>query len=229
MVSASGLLIFSNRVVFMRLKINLYFIVAGALVILAACSTTPTQGIPPSTATIQVIESTATGEPSTPVVAPTVESTQAEMPYPSPTERIVPTDQPKSYPPPEAANSTPQVTYAVPEVTQDNGVVIGQLLDTNTGEPLAFQSVYLGVKIPLTPGPAYNYAIQEQSSPHTVSDAEGRFAMGDVKPGSYILMIYHPSSATVIMEPNSDRELEVIVTAGELLDLGPVKGIPPVQ
>lgn len=216
---------FPQRDTYMRLRIDLQIFAVVPLALLVSCSTTPTQGLPNPTATRHSIASTATGESSFPEVEPT----QTGLPYPSPTAREDPTDEPRSYPAPPTYNATPQITYVVPQVTQDKGVVIGRLLDINTNEPLPFQSVYLGIKIPLTPGPAYNYALSEASSPSTLSDEDGRFAIGDVEPGEYILMLFHPSGVTVIMVPNSDRELDVIVTAGEMLDLGEVKGTAPVD
>jgi hypothetical protein len=101
------------------------------------------------------------------------------------------------------------------------------MLDLNTGEPMRFVHVYLGKKIFLTPGPGYNYGLQEKSSPHTQTDENGRFAIGDVPPGTYLLMIFTPRSASVVMEPNTDREMDVVVEAGETHDVGEVKALPP--
>ena len=115
----------------------------------------------------------------------------------------------------------------MPTPSSDSGVVTGVLVSVENGEPLAFQTIYLGHKIYLTPGPGYNYGLQEQSSPHNVTTPEGEFAIGDVPPGEYIVMIFTPFGASVVMQPNSDRELDVVVIAGETLDLGTMEALQP--
>jgi hypothetical protein len=157
---------------------------------------------------------------------PSPESNAYPYPYPMPmTELILPTKD-ASYPAPPPT-PTFGVPYEVPEVTADKGAVIGKLVDINTGEPLAYQKVYLGFKIPLTPGPGVNYGLQELSSPQTITDEQGRFAIGDIEPGSYIVIAFHPAAISVVMQPNSDLELDVVVSAGELQDLGTLEVQPP--
>lgn len=161
-----------------------------------------------------------------------------ETPYPSPessaypypgalpaTELILPTRD-ASYPAPPPT-PTFGVPYEVPEVAADKGVVIGRLVDINTDEPLAYQKVYLGFKIPLTPGPGVNYGLQELSSPQTITDEQGRFAIGDIEPGSYIVIAFHPAAISVVLMPNSDLELDVVVSAGQFQDLGDLAVEPP--
>jgi hypothetical protein len=163
---------------------------------------------------------------STETPYPSTESSAYPYPYPLPvTELILPTRD-ASYPAP-LPTPTFGVPYEVPEATADKGAVIGRLVDINTGEPLAFQKVYLGFKIPLTPGPGVNYGLQEQSSPQTITDEQGRFAIGDIDPGSYILIAFHPAAISVVLMPNSDLELDVVVSAGQFQDLGELKVEPP--
>jgi hypothetical protein len=200
------------------------FVVVCLAFTLAACSAS-TQEIPAPSTTQGRLESTDTSAPSETITVPQAE----ESPYPSPTAREVPIASPQSYPQPNSSSQTPQVDYIVPEPSDDKGVVLGQLINSYTDMPLPFQSVYLGKKIPLTPGPGYSYTLQERSSPHTVTNEDGKFALGDVAPGTYIIMIFHPFATSVIMEPNSDRELEIVVSAGKVLDLGEIKGLPPVE
>jgi hypothetical protein len=115
----------------------------------------------------------------------------------------------------------------IPEPSDTTGVVTGQMLDANTGEPMRFVHVYLGKRIFLTPGPGYTYGLQEKSSPHTQTDENGLFAIGDIPPGTYLLMIFTPHSASVVMEPNTDREKDIVITAGSTLELGEVDALPP--
>lgn len=191
------------------------------MLILPACGPT-SQETPTEVVTEQGLETEETEE------ILQVEGEFTPYPYPTPRDMSIPT--PRTYPGPNNdTNSEPQVVYVVPEPTGSTGVVIGKLLDVNTGDPLPYHTVYLGVKIPLTPGPGFTYGLQEMSSPHTMTDEEGRFALGEVEPGVYILMIFHPEAATVVMEPNSDRELDISVVAGQIVDLEEVEGLTPLQ
>ncbi|MCI0519614.1 MAG: carboxypeptidase-like regulatory domain-containing protein [Chloroflexi bacterium] len=147
-------------------------------------------------------------------------------PYPLPTKYIEPT--PRSYPEPQGGEAAVQ-EFTIPAPTADKGVVTGRLFDNNTGEPLAFQTVYLAKRIMLTPGPGYTYGITEKASPHTITLPDGRFAMGEVKPDTYILMIYTPHKTTVVMQPNTDMEMDVVVEAGGVLDLGDIKALSPLE
>lgn len=164
------------------------------------------------------------------IQAPGTPEVQASspQPYPYPSPEPFVTRTPRSYPAPQEnvsiATATPLV---VPTASADSGVVTGKLINLETGEPIAFQSVYLGTKNYLTPGPGYTYTLQENSSPHTLSDENGMFAIGAVPPGEYILMIFTPFGATVVMQPNSDRELDVVIKAGEVLDLGTMEALEP--
>jgi hypothetical protein len=214
----------------MKNRTQVFLLLILLVSVLAGCSRT---GLP-ATAEIQVTQPSASevpiAYPSPVSSSPPETSSQSQegTPYPAPTEYVYETATLPSYPVPRSGTSafTPQ-TFDVPEPTADKGVVTGTMLDLNTGEPMRFVWIYLGKKIFLTPGPGYNYALQEKSSPHTQSDENGRFAIGDVPPGNYLLMIFTPRSASVVMVPNTDREQEVVVEAGETNDVGEVKALPP--
>lgn len=164
------------------------------------------------------------------VEAPNTPEVQASspQPYPYPSPEPFVTRTPRSYPAPQEdvsiATATPLV---VPTASADSGVVTGKLLNIETKEPIAFQSVYLAKKNFLTPGPGYTYTLKENSSPHSLTNEEGAFAIGNVPPGDYILMIFTPFGSTVVMQPNSDRELDLVVTAGLVLDIGVMEALEP--
>lgn len=151
--------------------------------------------------------------------------TPEPYPYPAPPTYIAAT--PRTYPAPDNVTIIPPTPFTVPEPGDDTGVVTGVLIDIETGEPLAFQSVYLGFKIYLTPGPGYSYGLQEFSSPHTITTPDGEFAIGNVPPGEYLLIVFTPFGISVVMQPNSDRELDVVVSAGEVVDLGTMEALKP--
>lgn len=160
-------------------------------------------------------------------ISPGVQSSSPQ-PYPYPSPEPFVTRTPRSYPGPQEnvsiATATPLV---VPTASADSGVVTGKLINSETGNPIAFQSVYLGMKNYLTPGPGYTYTLQENSSPHSLTNEDGEFAIANVPPGEYILMIFTPFGATVVMQPNSDRELDLVVTAGKVLDIGTMEALEP--
>jgi nitrous oxide reductase accessory protein NosL len=178
---------------------------------------TPTQAEPAKTAEVQEAQPTQ----------PQVQATDSQA-YPYPSPQAFMTRTPRTYPEPQnnvaISTATPIV---VPTAGKDTGVVTGVLINTETGEPMAYQSVYLGMRIYLTPGPGYTYALQEASSPHAITAEDGEFAIGDVPPGDYILMIFTPFGASVVMQPNTDRELDVKVAAGQVLDVGTLEAVQP--
>lgn len=202
----------------MRSYTKLSYLIIFA-VLLVACQAS-TSGDP--------IETESTEEMTTEATAPVSESNSAEGAYPSSGRVRLPSATPQVYPEPGNGDAQQnfEVEFVAPEPGDDTGVVIGQVLDQDTGEPIAFTSVYLGFKIFLTPE-GYNYGYQEQSSPHTITNHEGKFGIGDVPPGSYLVMITTPHGMSMIMEPNSDQEFEVSVEAGQTTDIGTREGLLP--
>jgi hypothetical protein len=170
-------------------------------------------------------------ENPTPVSASTPTSMQVaeDTPgaYPLPERYVSPT---LSYPlPPTEVPVYANSEFTIPEPDDDSGVVIGQLIDIDTNEFLAGQSVYLGQKIFHTPGPDYSIGVQEMSSPHTIANSEGRFALGDVEPGEYVILVWTPFNAYIITDPITNIEVEVRVNAGETLDLGVLMAKNPLE
>lgn len=194
------------------------------LLILAGCR--PAAGTPPTpTAAQQPVEQTEPAEVQS-TQAPQLQPTQSEAyPYPAPPTYLPAT--PRTYPAPDNVTVIPATPFTIPEPGSDTGVVTGIMVDAETGEPLGSQSVYLGYKVFLTPGPGYTYALQEMSSPHTLSTPDGEFAIGDVPPGQYILMIFTPFGVSVVMQPNTDREMDIVVEAGQVVDLGALEAVKP--
>jgi hypothetical protein len=206
----------------MKIRYTIYLFIFVALLMVAGCNR---GGLPSPVATQASIPGTNTPEPAAPESTEKIGGADA---YPGPTKFVYLSPTLPSYPVPRSGTDmyTP-VPFNVPEPSAGTGVVVGQMMDSNTGEPMKFYHIYLGKRIYMTPGPGYTYALQEKSSPHAQSDENGRFAIGDVPPGSYLLMIFTPHSVSVVMEPNTDREKDIVVEAGKTLELGEVEAVPP--
>ena len=108
------------------------------------------------------------------------------------------------------------------------GGVTGRLVLKSTGEPLGGYAIYLGERLPISPGDQYAITVQQNSSPHVEIDSSGYFGFSDVKPGTYALVLWSPIKSTIIADAkNPDKELEVVITAGQIVDLGTVASDPP--
>jgi hypothetical protein len=204
---------------------KLYLVTLILVLLLSACgraTPAPTQEISmpveqpqtPPTPAVQVTETEAAAE-------------EVPYPYPFPTPIV-----PYVYEAPYALPPTPvppglDIVYVEPSHGADTGAVKGILIDEDTGEPLSFQAVYLGTKVLMAVGDGFTITVQERTSPQTMSDAEGRFGIGDVPPGPYFVLIWTPFDASIIIDPETGREMEITIEAGQTLDLGELKGINP--
>lgn len=124
-------------------------------------------------------------------------------------------------PPGEAPVATaPAVITTPPTPAQDSGVVVGRLVSRAASSPLASQTVYLGERLPLEPGPGYLITLEQEGSPHTTTDANGRFVFASISPGDYPLIIWTPFRSLVVPDAGGQEEFTVTVTAGGTTDLG---------
>ncbi len=114
----------------------------------------------------------------------------------------------------------------VPTPGKDTGVVTGRLIFTGTDKPVQENMVYLGFKIYLTPGPDYTFGLTQNNSPHVATDPNGRFILGDVPPGTYFVVLWSLSGASLATLPGKTESLEITVKPGEVLDLGTLEVNP---
>lgn len=135
----------------------------------------------------------------------------------SPTPGTSPLDSPLTKP--LAPAEPKQVTLTDSSL----GGVTGRFILQSTGQPTGGFAIYLGEQLPLEPGPAYAVTVQQNSSPKAVTDADGRFAFADVKPGTYALVLWTPFNSVVVPDPNDPaKELQVVITAGQVTQIGDV-------
>ena len=147
-------------------------------------------------------------------------------PYPATTPNRVAPTPPYPAPTEDAAKPT-GIPFSAPMPSEGNGVVIGQVIDKDTGEPMVHFSMVLGEMIPMTPGPDYSIGVHERSSPRAYTDNEGRFAIGDVPPGTYVLLVWTPFQMTVMQDAETGSDLQVNVFSGQTIELGIIESIPP--
>ena len=128
------------------------------------------------------------------------------------------------YPPGTLAASPSEAipTIVIPKPDENNGVVVGQLVMRGSGTLLVGLPVYLGQLLPMDPEPAYLVTVQENSSPHTTSDGDGRFALS-AAPGDYVFMIWTPIHSRVVINPATNKVWEVSVKAGETTNVGKIE------
>lgn len=128
-----------------------------------------------------------------------------------------------AYPGPAAANTSANLPTRtpLPQPSGNAGTVTGRIMQSSTGAPLEGPAVYLGDLSPMTPGPDYLITMQQNSSPHAPIDRDGYFAVTNVKPGTYGLVIWSPIRSTIVADPAKNlKELLVTVKPGEITDTG---------
>lgn len=108
----------------------------------------------------------------------------------------------------------------IPTPAVSTGVIAGRIVSATTGSPLASYALYLGEILPLEPGPEYLVTLQVETSPRTTTDSQGYFAMGDIEPGIYPLIIWTPFKSLVIPDTSGEKELQVLITAEKITDVG---------
>lgn len=109
----------------------------------------------------------------------------------------------------------------LPKPSANTGTVSGRIIQASTGGPLQGPAIYLADVAPMTPGPDYLITIQQNSSPHVLMDRDGYFALMNLKPGTYGLVIWSPIQSAIVPDPTKNlKELLVTVKPGEITDVG---------
>jgi hypothetical protein len=185
------------------------------------------------------------GEMPITVIAPDEseqDQTEELLPYPAPEEEPA-TQGEGAYPPPPPTRISPypeplgtetspeevveEGPFTIPEPGEDSGVVVGQMLRYGTDEPLGGYTIYLAELVPLDPGDGYLVSLQQGKSPNAKSYSDGRFAIGDVPPGTYTVVLWTPFDANSVKDEKTGMEIQIVVEAGKTLELGPLEVVWP--
>jgi len=167
---------------------------------------------------------------------------EEQLPYPAPDEEPA-TQVDGAYPPPPPTRvspypETPQSEaspsaeieagpFTIPEPGEDSGVVVGQMFRYGTDEPLGGYTIYLAELLPLDPGDGYLVSLQQGKSPNAKSYPDGMFAIGDVPPGTYTIVLWTPFDANSVKDEETGMEIQIDVEAGKTLELGPLEIVWP--
>lgn len=131
---------------------------------------------------------------------------------------IAPVAEPSSPPPGPTPISTPVPT---------RGAITGQLIGRESGRPAGGAIVYLGNISYLQPDSIPVITMRQRASPHTMADESGYFALLDLEPGTYALILWTPMNSSVIDDPETGETLLVTVEAGVITELGKITVILP--
>lgn len=67
------------------------------------------------------------------------------------------------------------------------------------------------------------------NSPKDLVREDGQFAINNVEPGEYVLMLWAPHSSSFVPDAqNPDAQLTIRVWAGQIVDIG-TRAVPPPQ
>ncbi len=127
-----------------------------------------------------------------------------------------------AYPAPQEPTQGPALTD--PAVTPDpnQGVVRGVLMvrKGGTAQPVASQTLYLAEILKDDAGVERAASVDRQTSPRTMTNAEGHFVFVNVPPGRYGLVLDTVVDSYLLNDPASGGSLLVETTAGQEVALG---------
>jgi hypothetical protein len=150
------------------------------------------------------------------IVLPFLVQCQAQQATVSPlTTPVSPLDSPLDPP-----DSSPVLDNLSPP-DADKATAYGQAVDAVTQEPLSFMSVRLAEVFRGAEEGAF--VLDEATSPGTMTDSEGRFALQNVEPNEYVVIVGDVNvSYGIVATPSGDAQVWDL-PAGELVDLGVIE------
>jgi len=115
----------------------------------------------------------------------------------------------------------------IPTPGTGTGVVVGVVYDIEDKTALSNQTIFLGDVIHPTVGTGFSIGIDQAISPNTVTNQDGEFAIGGIKPGEYVIMAWTPFQSSVVLDPATNQPLVIIVEPNKTITLGDLKVTNP--
>lgn len=124
----------------------------------------------------------------------------------------------------ETSSTVEPVKLVIPTPGTDTAVVTGKILSTETGKPPeAILFLSKNITVGRTDIPAV-LSFSYQSSPRAIIDTEGIFYFQDVPEGTYAITLWTPPDNAFFIPDDSGQDYKwVVVTPGQLIELGDVK------
>lgn len=143
-------------------------------------------------------------------------------------EAVQPTaTQPSSFVSPlNSPIATPRPTPTFPSPAKDKAAVRGGLMSLATQRPIAETNVYLTLGVgEQGDQPPHVLAGPQENDIRGFTDERGWFAIDDVPPGTYILIIWAPLHWVVLSTGEGDMATptSLVLEAGQVLDLGEMR------
>lgn len=197
---------------------RIWLVLAATLLLasaMAGCSSPGNQAQPASTTQPAPADSTAGAQQNGAYPGPAAQAYPAPgLPaYPGPGQELVPTEAPPGRQP-----------EPVPTPASGLAVVHGRIYDIATDQP-----IYDGVLVYLSKVVATNstdmdaVSLDRENDPNVVPDIEGGFAIADVPPGRYGIVVQGPLNQYMTrFGDNRNKDVIIVVEAGQTLDLGKI-------
>ncbi len=196
------------------------------VLLLAACAgrNRDTPPAPPTPATSETAPAAPTPGES-PAAAPDQPAAESPLAAPNTSPLAQPNQSPLAQPP-ASPLGTPT---AVPQVETEpgTGAVTGVLLVQTdegikpvSGMIIAVANVLTNTELTNDAEAAAAFRYMQQDSPQTNTDEDGFFAIRDVPPGRYGLVLDLVMSSYILRQPGAGGDLVIAVEADEQVDLG---------
>jgi hypothetical protein len=110
----------------------------------------------------------------------------------------------------------------LPPPAESKGSITGRIINAATGQEVVGISIYLGTIQPMGSDGGQIVTMREKASPQTLSNIGGYFAIRDVEPGVYALILWTPFNSVVVPDPVTGQEFLITVEDGKITELGDV-------
>lgn len=129
---------------------------------------------------------------------------------------------------PDSQNRAPNATgiedppFDIPVVTKDFASVYGEVKSTtDTTITLDEVQIYIATIVPVEPDGGFVYSIQQKASPHATTNQKGQFAINEIIPGKYVMILVTPIGQNTITNKMGDT-IFLDLKAGDVINFGDV-------